>query len=301
MTAAAEALQQERPRLFSLAYRMLGSAGEAEDMVQEAYLRWFAQPQTGIESPPAWLTTVVTRLCLDELKSARRRREQYPGVWLPEPVLLPENEAGEAADPQEHLHRLESVSLAFLVLLESLSPLERAVYLLAEVFDHSHAEVAAIVNRTPQACRQALRRARLALDPPKPPPAPAEKHRELLATFLAACRRGDIEALTQLLAGDVVSRADGGGFTTAATRPVTGVRAVSRLFTGLSRQMPADLQVQIEDVNGWPAAVMSLGGVVVSVLQLRASEGGIHTIDNVLNPVKLQRVAAALGLKTAAG
>lgn len=302
MSGEAEPLQRERGRLFGLAYRMLGSAGDAEDAVQEAYARWYSQPRGGVASPPAFLTTTVTHLCLDELRSARRRRQQYPGVWLPEPVTDdgegPWPDAGGSEhDPQEQLQRLESVSLAFLAILETLSPLERAVYLLADVFDYSHAEIGAMLDRTPEACRQVLRRARQRLTEAKRPRASAERHRQLLASFLRACRRGDIDELTRLLADDVVSRGDGGGYVTAANRPVHGVRAVSRLFGGLSKFTPPGLEVRLETVNGWPAALLILRGQLLSVLQVRTAGDRIDRIDNVLNPRKLRRVAAAFGLQ----
>lgn len=295
MTAQTDlVLQQERGRLFALAYRMLGSAGEAEDAVQEALARWYAQPRDAVQNPAGFLTTMVTNICLDQLKSARRKREDYPGVWLPEPL------AAVGDGPEEDLQRLESISLAFVSLLETLSPLERAVFVLVEVFDHSHAEVAAMLDRTPQACRQALHRARQSLAAHKRMAAPAERHRALLLSFVAAVRRGDVDELARMLAEDVESRADGGGFVRAAARPVVGVRAVSRLFAGLSKQVPPDLAVRIETVNGWPAALLSSGGVLWSVVQLRADEGDrIQRIDNVINPRKLARVAAAFGLRTA--
>lgn len=300
----ADAVHRERGRLFALAYRMLGSAGEAEDVVQDAWLRWFAEPRGEVRSPPAFLTTMVTRLCLDHLKSARHRREQYPGVWLPEPVpdeaweeILAEPR-GHDDDPQERLQRLETVSLAFLAVLDTLTPLERAVYLLADVFDYSHAEIGAMLERTPEACRQVLRRARQAMDQPKRAPASAERHRELLGGFLAACRSGDLDALTRLLADDVVSRADGGGRVTAANRPVEGLRAVSRLFAGLAKQVPAGLSGRMAMVNGWPAGLLTLGDVLVSVVQVRSWGDRIERIDNVLAPAKLARVAQAHGLRT---
>lgn len=303
MSASVDPLQAERGRLFALAYRMLGSAGEAEDAVQETYLRWYAQPRPEVENPPAFLTTVLTHWCLDQLKSARRRREQYPGVWLPEPVadsevLAPEEDAG--GDPQEQLQRLESVSLAFLSLLETLSPLERAVYLLAEVFDYPHAEVAAILGRSEEACRQVLRRARQSIEAGRRrASASAERHRHLLVSFLAACRGGEVDALASLLADDVVARADGGGQATSANRPVVGVRAVSRLYAALGRRAGPDVHIRIEPVNGWPAALLVSGGVLFSVLQVRTSGERIERIDNVLNPDKLARVAAAFGLRVA--
>jgi RNA polymerase sigma-70 factor, ECF subfamily len=302
LSAEADPLQRERGRLFALAYRMLGSVGEAEDAVQDAYVRWYAQPRPEVENPPAYLTTMVTHQCLDVLKSARRQREQYPGVWLPEPLVT------DAADdlpsgpqvqgPEEDLQRLESISIAFLSLLETLNPLERAVYLLADVFDYSHAEIAAMLQRSPEACRQTLRRARQSLAGRKRANASAQRHRELLASFVAACRQGDVDGLAQLLADDVESRGDGGGYVAAATRPVTGVRAVSRLFAGLAKLIPPDLQVRYETVNGWPTALLSAGGVLLAVLQLQVTDDRIVRIDNVLNPRKLARVATAFGLAT---
>lgn len=295
MTARADPLHGERPRLFAIAYRMLGSAGEAEDVVQEAYARWYAQPRDGIASPPAFLTTMVTNLCLDELKSARRQRELYPGVWLPEPL------APEVAGPEDDLQRLESVSFAFLSLLEALSPLERAVYVLAEVFDYSHGEVAAMLERTPDACRQALRRARQGLESRRRSVAPGEHDRELLASFVSACQRGEIDELARLLADDVESRADGGGYVTASTKPVIGVRAVSRLYAGVSKQLPRELERRIETVNGRPSALLVTHGILLSVLQVEVRGGRISRLDSVMNPRKLARVAAAFGLRTLEG
>lgn len=294
IAAEADPLHAERPRLFALAYRMLGSAGEAEDVVQDAYMRWYAQPRDDVANPPGFLTTMVANQCLDVLKSARRQREEYPGVWLPEPAA-----PGEVPGPEDDLQRLESLSLAFLSLLETLSPLERAVYLLGDVFDYSHAEVAAIVQRSPEACRQTLGRARKHLAALKWMRAPEARHRELLASFIVATRSGDIAALERLLANDVESRADGGGHVQAATKPVVGVRAVSRLFAGLSRQLPPELQVRVETLNGWPTALLSLDGVLWSALQIQVTDGLIARIDNVINPRKLARLAKALGLHTA--
>ena len=305
MSAAVDdPLLAERGRLFGLSYRMLGSAGEAEDIVQEAYLRWYARPRPEVENPRAFLTTVVTHLCLDHLRSAQHRREQYPGVWLPEPLAPDDLEADDLraarnpATPEDDLEKLESISLAFLSLLQSLSPLERAVYVLAEVFDYSHAEVAEVIGRTPAACRQALRRAKQSLAAGRRDAAPAERHRELLGSFIAACRSGDIDNLTRLLAEDVVSRADGGGQVKATNRPVVGVRAVSRLYVGLRKVLPRDLVIRIETVNGWPTALMSSGGFLVSTLQIRVQGERIVRIDNVVNPAKLARVAKALGMRT---
>jgi RNA polymerase sigma-70 factor (ECF subfamily) len=282
-----------RARLFAIAYRMLGSAGEAEDVVQDAYMRWYSQPREDVENPPAFLTTMVTHLCLDVLKSARRRREEYPGVWLPEPAA-----PDEVPGPEEDMARLESVSFAFLSLMETLSPLERAVYILADVFDYSHAEVGTILHRSPEACRQTLKRAREHVAALKCMTVPDERHRQLLVSFVSACRSGDVDELTRLLADDVESRADGGGYVNAVTKPLIGVRPVSRLFAGLAKQLPPDLQMRLQTVNGRPSALLIAGGFLASVVQIQVAGDRIARIDNVLNPNKLARVAAALGLRT---
>jgi RNA polymerase sigma-70 factor (ECF subfamily) len=297
----APTFQRERGRLFALAYRMLGSVGEAEDVVQEAFLRWHAQPRGDIESPPAFLTTITTRLCLDVLKSARRQRETYPGVWLPEPLADGDVDAWPgtaAASPEDDLRRLEALSFAFMSLLERLSPVERAVYLLVEVLDHSHAEAGAILQRSADSCRQALSRAKQALAEGKRANAPPQRHHEMLVAFLLACQKGDADGIAQLLADDVESRADGGGYVTAATKPVVGVRAVSRLFAGLSSLLPPDLQAQPAVVNGWPTALLSSQGVLLAALQIHVVDGRIARIDDVLSPPKLARLAAARGLRT---
>jgi RNA polymerase sigma-70 factor, ECF subfamily len=303
VSAEAEPLQAERGRLFALAYRMLGSVGEAEDAVQDAYLRWYSEPRGAVLNPPGFLTTMVVNRCLDVLKSARRQREQYPGVWLAEPLGAEAgNEAwpeARVAGPEEDLQRLESVSFAFMALLETLSPLERAVYLLAEVFDYPHAEIGAMLQRSPQACRQALRRAKLSLEARTRSNASEQRHRELLVSFVTAVGQGDVDALARLLADDVESRGDGGGYVNAATKPVVGVRAVSRLFAGLAKQIPADLEVRLETVNGWPSALLSAGGVLLAVFQVQVVDDRIARIDNVMNPYKIARVAATYGYRTA--
>jgi RNA polymerase sigma-70 factor, ECF subfamily len=291
-----------RRKLFGLAYRMLGSAADAEDVVQEALLRWHTQSRADVRNPEAFLTTVVTRLCLDHLKSARVRLETYPGVWLPEP--LGEGEFDNVADasqptPEENLQRLESVSLAFLAVLQALSPIERAVFLLAEIFDYSHSEIGKMIGRTPEACRQALHRSRQSLAASVPGDAPSESHRALLASFIRAVRRGDLEELMQLLTDDVESRADGGGYVTAATKPVVGVRAVSRLYAGFSPKIPKNLVARIECLNGWPTALLVDGETLLSALQVRLRGDRICRIDNMVNPEKLERVAKSFGLTTA--
>lgn len=307
MTAQLDAVAAQRPRLFGLAYRMLGSAAQAEDAVQEAFVRWYAQPRAEVRNEAAFLTTVVTNLCLDQLRAQRGVRAQYPGPWLPEPIALaPDADWDDDDVPDERqkpadaeLEHLQSISLAFLALLESLTPLERAVYLLVEVFDHSHAEAGAIVRRSEAACRQIYRRARRALGSRSHPPASPRRHRELLDAFLVACQRGDLDALTTLLADDVVARSDGGGNATAAKRPVVGARAVARLYRGLWRNAAAGGEVRRHDVNGWPALLLLRDQELGAVIQIHASGACIDAILAVVNPAKLSPLAQALGLRVA--
>lgn len=309
------ALYADRRRLHALAYRMLGSAGDAEDIVQEAFLRWHAQPRDDVREPRAFLTTVVTRLCLDHIKSARVRLETYPGVWLPEPAVSGAADGGSADEaraeaagmpppasshvtPEAELERLESVSLAFLAVLQTLSPIERAVYLLTEIFDYSHTEAGDLLGRAPAACRQALHRARTALAAGVRGEPPSASHHTLLASFLMATRSGDLDGLARMLADDVESRADGGGYVTAATKPVHGLRAVSRLYAGLAAQIPQSVRARIVDLHGWPTALLFQDEVLLAALQIQATHDRIQRIDNVMNPEKLLRLARSLGLKT---
>ncbi len=277
--------EEHRRHLFGIAYRMLGSAAEAEDMVQEAFLRWQSAEQGAVRSPRAFLSTVVTRLCLDRSKEARAARERYVGPWLPEPIRT------EDGEDEDALEAAESISVAFLVLLESLTPLERAVYLLHEVFDYSHAEVAAIVGRDPAACRKLLERARKDVLENRPRFAPSkEAHRRLLEGFADSVVRGDAAALERLLAEDVRSFSDGGGKATAARRPLFGREEVLQLFGNLYRLRPEGSTVEIVDVNGWPAVVARVDGAVLSVIQIETDGETIHTIRATLNPEKLGRI-----------
>jgi RNA polymerase sigma-70 factor (ECF subfamily) len=272
-----EVFERERRRLFGLAYRMLGSAAQAEDVVQEAWLR-FHDVGPDVRSPGAWLSTVVTRICLDELKSARAQREAYVGPWLPEPVRTD-------GDPVDS----ESISMAFLVLLESLTPAERASYLLHEVFDYSHAEIAEILGKEEVACRQLVHRARAHVLERRPRYAPTrEQHERLLGGFLQAVSAGDLTALRALLAEDVVSYSDGGGRVAAARKPVHGADAVARLFIGLAKKgARAELAIEIADINGWPSIVLREEGRVTLVLTLETDGERIYAARWVVNPDKL--------------
>lgn len=284
--ARAEQFERYRPLLFSIAYRMLGSVMEAEDVVQEAYLRYQATPAASIRSHKSFLSTVVTRLCLDQLKSARARRESYIGPWLPEPLLT--TEADSDRTPGARVDEYESISLAFLVLLESLTPVERAVFLLREVFDFGYAEIAEIVGRREDACRQVFHRAKRFLVERRPRfRSSPEDRRRLTEGFLQACAAGDLEGLMRLLAEDITMWSDGGGKVPAATRPVHGRAAVARLLLGLVRIAPPGTHFQVAEVNGGPAIIVRVDGAPRAVLTLEVEEGHIRAIRNVVNPEKL--------------
>lgn len=277
-----DAFETERPRLRSLAYRMLGSVAEAEDVVQEAFLRWQGEDDPEIDNPAGFLTTVVTRLCLDVQKSARVRREAYVGPWLPEPLM------GAAPEPRD----AESISLAFLVVLESLSPLERAAFLLAEVFDHTSAEIAVVLGRDEGACRQLVRRARAHVTARRPRFAPSrEAHERVLTAFLMTCATGDVASLSKMLAADVTSWNDGGGRVRAALKPVFGPDHVARLILGVLRKGPKDFSVALVDANGWPAIVVRDGERVHSITDIETDGELIFAVRTVLNPDKLRRVS----------
>lgn len=283
----ADTFQSHRSHLFSVAYRMLGSAAEAEDVVQDAWLRAAASPAS-LESARGWLTTVVTRLCLDRLKSARSRRETYVGPWLPEPVPTDAVETGE-----DVATRRESVTMAFLVLLETLTPAERAAFVLREVFDGDYADVARVLDTTPAAARQLVHRAKERIAEGRPRfEAPPERQREIVAKFFDALRAGDISTLQEYLAADVVFASDGGGRVTAARRPVIGADHVSRLMVGLWRlgsasYPPEAIDTQFTELNGEPALVLYLHGHLETVFVCSTDAERITAIRAVRNPDKL--------------
>jgi RNA polymerase sigma-70 factor (ECF subfamily) len=288
-----ESFESYRSYLFAIAYRMLGSAMDAEDMVQETWVRYQATPPETIRSLKAWLTTVITRLCMDQLQLAHRQREQYIGPWLPEPILTPETEAmAEAGDPERRVDLEESVSLAFLVLLEQLQPFERAVFLLREVFGYEFAEIASMLGKTEAACRRSFSRAKFHLQSHRPRfPASAETHQKLLVGFFQAAQGGDMEILTGMLADEVTLWADGGGKTRgAATRPVLGRDAVARFILGTRRFWPEGARVAIAEVNGQAALVVHIGDQPFSVLTIEEEQGRIQTIRILANPEKLTHV-----------
>lgn len=284
MPASAEQFEELRPYLFSIAYRMMGSVGEAEDIVQEAFLRWDRAPEK-VSSPKAFLSKVVTRLCLDELGSARARRESYVGPWLPEPLL------GEAPDASEGAERAESLSIAFLVVLQSLSPLERAVFLLREVFDYDYAEIAEFVDRTEDACRQIAHRAKQHLAARRPRFATTSAQRdEITARFLQACAVGDLDALTELLAQEITLWSDGGGKVRAARRPIHGPDKVARFVLGILKKAPTDAATRIVTVNGQAGVALYDANGPTSLLTLDIGEGAVQGIHIIVNPDKLKSI-----------
>lgn len=285
-----ESFETYRTYLFSIAYRMLGSAMDAEDMVQETYIRYQAAPPQTIHSLKAYLTTILTRLCMDQLDLARRKRELYVGPWLPEPILTETTDI--AADPEKRVETEESISLAFLVLLEQLQPFERAVFLLREVFEYEFAEIAAMLGKSEAACRRSFSRAKQHLRTHRPRfPASPQIHQQLLSGYFQAVRTGEMKALMNLLAEDVVLWTDGGGKArTAALRPITGRDAVARLSVGTQRFLPETHHAEIAEVNGQPAIIIHAEGRVFSVLTIEVEAEHIRTIHVIANPEKLAHV-----------
>ncbi|MBO0781097.1 MAG: RNA polymerase sigma-70 factor [Ktedonobacteraceae bacterium] len=279
-------IQTYRPLLFSIAYRMTGYASQAEDIVQDAYLRYQQADQAAIQSPKAYLTTIVTNLSLNYLKSAHSQREEYIGVWLPEPILtaLPEGESLEETYEQQ-----ETISLAFLVLLEALTPPERAVFLLHEVFDYSFAEIAEIIEKTTEHCRQLFHRAKshIAEKRHRVSVSPTNQ-RQLTESFVAACKSGNLATLTKLLASDVTAWADGGGKVRARLSPVSGQELVARRFIfALMHRVPADHKLFIDEINGAPAILSWSDGHLNWVQTLDIRDNVIVGLYTLVNPDKL--------------
>ncbi|MFC7262763.1 RNA polymerase sigma factor SigJ [Streptomyces lutosisoli] len=288
----------ERRQLINLAYRLLGSLVEAEDAVQEAYARWYAmsrQQQEAIESPGAWLTTVAGRICLDMLGSARARRERYVGEWIPEP--LPDRtewfsgRAGggraESANPADQVTLDESVNMAFLVVLESMTPAERVAFILHDVFRYPFAEVAEIVGRTPAACRQLASSARRRIRAAQAPAVPTARQAGLVRHFKEAWEASDIEALVELLDPDATMTADGGGLVGTVLRPVEGSERIAQYLIHIAGKAPG-LTLLERTVNGRPGLVAQHAGVTVTVAAFSLTGGRITRIWAVRNPEKLR-------------
>ena len=293
----ADGFETYRPKLFGVAYRMLGSASEAEDVVQDAWLRFNGSARTHeLRSMEAFLTTIVTRLCLDRLKSARTTREEYVGPWLPEPLLV-----DDRSGPEQSAVLAESVSLAFLVLLETLTPEERASFLLREVFDYDYDTIADMLGMSAANCRQLVHRAKERLQDRKPRfREEARQKRELVGRFVTALRDGDPDGLTSVLADDVALWSDGGGKVSAARRPVFGRDQVVQVMIGIRRTAPAmgyDLRqigFQLIDVNGEPSLALRVEGRVDSIYTFEFEDGAIKALRIVRNPDKLRYIARQL-------
>lgn len=282
----AEGFTELRPLLFSVAYRILGSVSEAEDAVQETWLR-YESSATEPASLRSYLSAVVTRIAIDVLRSARVRREAYVGPWFPEPLLT-----DPYSDPERSAELADSVSMAALLLLEQLSPLERAVFVLRDVFGFGFDEIATAVGRSEQACRQLAVRSRRHMRDGRPRfEADRRERDELAARFFDAFREGDVDGLTELLAADVLTMADGGGKGPALAHPVTGARNVARLVGAFGELMGGVVSLDRRPVNGEPGAVLrDRDGRVVAVLALDVAGGRIRTIRAVINPDKLEHL-----------
>jgi RNA polymerase sigma-70 factor (ECF subfamily) len=285
---AHDAFNDYRSLLFAIAYRMLGSVTDAEDIVQDAYLRWQRRDDAEVQSPKAYLSAVVTRLSIDHLRAAHTQRETYLGPWLPEP-LVTEQEPDVAETAALH----ESLSMAFLVLLETLTPLERAVFLLHDVFGYDFREIASIAEKSEANCRQLAHRARQQIQARRPRFDPEPEHREQLTRqFIAACTDGDLSGLLATLADDVTLWSDGGGKTQAATRPVYGADRVATFLLGIARKSwrPHGVLAHPASVNGQPGFVFTLGATVVNTIAFDIADGRIRAIRIVVNPEKLRMV-----------
>jgi RNA polymerase sigma-70 factor, ECF subfamily len=279
----AEEFEAYRGLLFTIAYRMTGSAADAEDLVQDAYVRYASADRDVVRDVKAFLVTILTRLALDRLKSAQHKREEYIGPWLPEPVLT-----AIEGDPYARAARDEQVEMALLRTLERLSPQERAVLLLYEVLGHDHNEIAELLDITAASSRQILHRAKEHVAAEKrrfaPPP---DQQRRLIESFLGAVARGDVDSLRDMLAADVVATADGGGKSFAAKRPVTGAEAVAKLFVGVAQKFGAGVEVSIEEVNGLPAMIGRRDGAIVNILMFAFDGERIAEVLSFVNPDKL--------------
>jgi RNA polymerase sigma-70 factor (ECF subfamily) len=285
-----DAFEQHRSLLFGIAYRMLGEVAEAEDMVQESFLRWQRVPKEEVKSARAYLTTIITRLCIDQLGSARHQREHYVGVWLPEPLV-----GRDENDPAKAAQLAESVTNAFLLILETLSPVERAVFLLREVFGYEYDEVSRAVGKSETNCRKmasrarerlATRRLRFNVNP--------DQARKLVEQFQLACEKGDTEVLLNLLTEDAAIYADGGGKVPAAGKPVLGAATVAKFFITVYRMAPAGAQIQMRfvPVNAEPGILVFISGRLEQAMTFEISDDRIRAIYVVRNPDKLRHLSA---------
>jgi RNA polymerase sigma-70 factor, ECF subfamily len=290
--AVAESYQDLRPLLFSIAYRMLGSVNEAEDIVQESFVRYqqaLVEQDAEIESPKAYLSAVATRLAIDHLRSARVRKETYIGEWLPEPLLTDE----QAPDGARHAEDADSLSMAFLLLLERLSPVERAVFLLHDVFDYGYDEVAEIVDKSEDNCRQLAVRARRHVDEHKPRFEASRREREQLAArFFDAVEQGDMDGLIDMLSADVVVYGDSGGISPSWPRPIVGRERVRRLLVGLGRHSnERGGSMRRTEINGQPGVIfLAADGRLINVMTIDIADGVVQTVRTIINREKLRHL-----------
>jgi RNA polymerase sigma-70 factor (ECF subfamily) len=287
-----QAFHQHRNLLFSVAYRILGTAVDSEDAVQDTWIKWSAADRSQVADPKAYLARIVSNVALERLRSTRHRRETYAGPWLPEPILTSRDTADSVTDA-------ESVSMAMLVVLETLSPLERAVFVLREVFDFSHAEIAEAVERSEAAVRQAAHRARAHVQARRPRfTADRSRQREVTERFFAAATGGDVNALMELLSPDVTLWTDGGGKVRQAMRPIVGAQTVATWFAAIGTVTyqgvePADMNARLVEINGGPGLMFSGLGRVIATVTFDFDTGGrITAVHNVANPDKLQAIAS---------
>lgn len=294
MVAQADTFEQYRYLLFSIAYRMVGIAMDAEDLVQEAYVRWQSASTEEVENPKAFLTTIVTRLAIDHYRSARVQREQYIGTWLPEPILASANKG--VSHVGDAIALADTVSMAFLVLLETLSPAQRAVFLLREAFDFPYREIATIVGHSETNCRQLASRARAHIRARRPRFEVArEEHEALTEQFLKSCATGDLDALMAMLEPEVTAWPDGGGEVSGARWPILGADRVARLFVGLMQQTTATMHWHYLQVNNQPGFAVYDGDTIISVVALDVVDGLIAGIRAVFNPRKLRHINRTVG------
>lgn len=282
-----EAFNQHKSLLFSVAYRMLGSAADAEDLLQETFIRWQQAPEVEIESPRALLVTILTRLCINHLQSARVRREEYVGQWLPEPLVT-----APTQNPLLSFEIDESLSLAFLLLLERLTPMERAILLLREAFDYEYSEIALLLEQSEPNCRQLLRRARQHIKEVRPRfDASRQQREELLRRFSEATAQGDLDGLVSLLSKEAVFHSDGGGKAPALPKPIYGAENIARgVLEGVRKLVPKNLVRRFVEINGQPGIVTFLDGRPFSVFTLDVSNQLISHVYVVTNPEKLKHI-----------
>lgn len=286
LDAAKEVFASQRRRLFGIAYRMLGTVADAEDILQETWIRWQHADRAAVKEPAAFLATVTTRLCINEVQSAHSRRETYIGPWLPEPVNTED-------DPLLGAERGEALKFAVLLLLEKLTPSERAAYVLREALDYPYERIADIIQSTVPASRQLVSRARKHLAENRRAAVPAKEHRRLLETFLIAAQQGNVTALEEMFASDIVSYSDGNGAKLAARIPVRGRGRVAKFVAAFSSHFWKGKTIDWVEINGQPAATLSEDGIVTTAVTVVASPGGITQLLWMMSPDKLHHVTTA--------